>query len=239
MRDSTSRFTSDRRGPRNATWASEGDWDAGVGEGVSISGGSLVGQGSTGGGLDVVVDENFTTFDSSIWSLYGSATHSSGGEYVQLHPASYQAEGSLAYDRGMSEGLREWAIDLTWSQNNSDTDEITINWYAETPPGGIRSAQEGYVLGFDYWRTTAFVVYRSAEGSDMLASAYIREATGILDVRLEWLDGSFTVYYNGAELMSGVHSVPNYSRDGLFFGSWNGGQESYKRIHRLSLTWDK
>lgn len=95
MAGEKSRFTSDRRGPRNASWASEADWVAGVAENVDIYDDSLAPQPqsvTTGETLDGLVfdfeegtTENWsystTSASASDWGLK-TVVAPDGGEYA-------------------------------------------------------------------------------------------------------------------------------------------------------------
>jgi hypothetical protein len=235
MTERSSRFTSDRRGREEASWVGEEDWNAGFPENVDVLDGSLV---SRGLGSQVESEiYHFSSFDTDVWTLHGDATHSTSEAYVQLHPNVSDTDGRLAYNDGMIDPDHRWAIDITFSQNNGDTDEISVNWYANDPAVGSRSASEGYVLETDYWKETIRLTYRTASSTITLASAWIGHQTGTIDLRIEWDRGSYTVYYQGSQIFAGEHSSPDHSRSGLFFGSWCGGQASYKRIHQVALEW--
>ena len=235
MTEGSSRFTSDRRGREEASWADEEDWNAGVPENVDVLGGSLVPRGLGSQVESEIYD--FNSFSTDVWTLYGDATYSASGDYVQLHPNVYDARGCLEYNDGMVDPDHRWAIDITFSQGNGNTDEISVNWYANEPTEGDRTASEGYALETDYWRETIRLQYRTGVSTITLASAWIGHQTGAIDLRVEWDRGSYTVYYQGSQIFAGEHSSPDHSRNGLFFGSWCGGQTSYKRIHQVALEW--
>ncbi|CDK38126.1 hypothetical protein BN903_326 [Halorubrum sp. AJ67] len=68
MVDESSRFTSDRRGRGEASWADEEDWNAGVSENVVVAGGGLSPHFAEGDAQYTVFDDfDDGVFDTSIW----------------------------------------------------------------------------------------------------------------------------------------------------------------------------
>lgn len=78
MTGGESRFTSDRRSRRDASWANESDWEAGFAEDVGIVDGSLMPQGTVQSTdeLDSVVIDDFEDGDLEEWHGEGKSVFS-------------------------------------------------------------------------------------------------------------------------------------------------------------------
>lgn len=227
MADENSRFTSDRRLPSATSWGGDADWEAGSSVGLDIVDQALVAR-------DIAELHDFSTFDSSVWTIHSDASYNASSEYVTMAAGSNQ-NGELEFNGGVSGS--SWFCEWVNIYHSGNYEFQQILFYADVVgTGGDREDSNGigqaYRVEVNYSGNVTLDEIIDSEPT-RLASA--STSTSTHTYRLEYDDGTIRFYVDGAEKVNHTLSSPNTQHSKLYFKSVTGRNNSTNSIDNVTI----
>lgn len=167
--------------------------------------------------------EDFNTFDTNTWTLFGDATYDSANNRVQLNSGSGGTGGTVQYDDGVT---NSFDIDLTFTNGADGADEVTVIFkYDKLQSDGANNIwrpQNGYTVDFDHYNDQIELLEYTNGSSTSLASTAQTIGSGTFTGRVEYNNGSVTVDFEGSQVLTHTISSPN-SFEALGYSGRDGG----------------
>jgi hypothetical protein len=197
MTGGESRFTSDRRTREAASWATDGDWEAGVAENVGVVGGSLVsrsqvqGQFPESGVLDDFEAGELSgeySGDTDGWSVVGSKAYA--GEHSGYYSAPTGGAESSVWRTDHRVGQGHTVEARLWSNEANSGSGLVVGVQDE-------SMLTGYVLGHETAGSSNSIQLMRLDttGKETLASSGVSPpARSWMRVEFDWQADGTLVY---------------------------------------------
>jgi hypothetical protein len=237
MNGEQSLFTSDRRGPEEASWATEGDWGAGAAENVDVTRNGLVGKTPTQGSVDSrVVDDferdplGFYSGDTGNFELQSDIVYT--GDFALRCITSSTSGSDLLYSLSGLESYPEAGDVISlWTR----TDEENVSLARPTFLFGIQpGANSGYSGTLRYPHNGQEAEFKSNYvGNHSLNYNY--RLGEWYQIRIDWGSGGdfvVEIYDEDGSLLDGplVGNDSRWSSGGIGFNSSGTADEVYDYV---------
>lgn len=179
--------------------------------------------------VDIVTEDNFSSFDSDEWLLKGDATYASSR--VRLTPATDNKAGALVHREGIDERL--WEVRFRFNIENGSTapaDETAFAWYAKGVATNNWQPNGGYQVSYDHAddviRLDSFVDGEQKTLTSSSAEIADDGTTNEHRARIRYARGEVSVSFDGTEYIRHDISNPQQSGETFFLSARTGSENA-------------
>ncbi|HEV2412974.1 MAG TPA: hypothetical protein VGS28_04210 [Candidatus Saccharimonadales bacterium] len=165
--------------------------------------------------------------------LLNQATYSSGGQYVQLNPATNNTWGALQYD-STNPGSYFTATWQMFTGGGTGADSQYFYWGGTTTPINETSATGGYMVSWDEHTNTISLLYNGTS-LDSASQTGMNNSTWT-NVQVTEAGDVITVYWNGTQEFSYTDSNRGLGGSIMGWGARSGALNNNHRVRNLLVT---
>lgn len=182
-------------------------------------------------------NDDFSTFDSNTWNLYGDATYDSANNRVELNSGTGGTGGTLEYEPGITS---VWSTDVTFTNGADGADEVRVLFKYNALDGSDSSSvwfpnDVGYAVDFDHWNDKISISEYSGGSETEVASVNQSIGAGTFTGTVEYDNGAVTVYFEGTQVLSHTFSSTN-SYTSFGYAGRDGGTTGAHYIEDVRIT---
>lgn len=162
--------------------------------------------------------DDFNTFDTGTWTLFGTATYDSTNNRVQLNSGTGSTIGRVEYDAGVS--ASNWSVHFTFTVGSDGADEVDLNFQVSSYQNA-GTPNDGFRVHYDHYNdNVALEEYTNGTVTAITTTAQAIGA-GTHTGTVAYNSGTVKAYFNDAKMFE--TSITPKSGTGFSYTGRDGG----------------
>lgn len=174
--------------------------------------------------------DSFTSFDTSVWTLFGSASYDSANNRVQLNTGAGSSSGRVEYDAGQS--ASSWTVDMTFSISNDGADEVDLNFQVSSYQNAY-TPSDGFRVHYDHYNDNVALEEYNSGTQSVITSTPQSIGAGTHTGRITYNNGTVTVDFNGTQMFS--TSISPNAASGFSVAGRDGGSTGAHYLEDITI----